>query len=228
MFFLLYLVSDLSILTLSYLLLARISKRWSEIIQIHSIIHCLLAFLFSSYYLLYILQLNYLETNITLSLSELNYHQEVMIRLIVEHSIGYFIADTIDILISQNPKRYVYIYHHLAALIGLSTIYWNSYLAIYCLWVLEMGGMVHHLKFISETTGHFILVADVLYHVVYLSSRILLMINVYNGFFCYQNEADLVGLIIAVFLFVQNMIWWLVNLKKSFHRIDLFHTNIPK
>ena len=217
--YLIYLVSDLSICTLGYLALARVGKRWSETIQIHSIIHCLLAFLFSSYYLSYILKVKYFETKISLFFIGLSFDQKIICRLIVEHSIGYFIADTLDILISQNPKRYVYIYHHLAALIGLVTIYWDSYLAIYCLWVLEMGGIVHHLKFISDTSGHLVLCTDIFYHVIYLSSRLLLMINVYNGFFCYRNEAELMGLIIGAFLFCQNMIWWLINLKKSFQRI---------
>lgn len=204
---------------LFYLILARVCKWWSKTVQIHSIIHCILAFLFSHMFLIGSLRYTFSD-NISVVLQYLSPREEILAKLIIYHSIGYFTADTIDILISKDPKRYVYIFHHIVALIGLIMVFWGSYLPVFCIWILEMGGMVHHIKYAAEIHGStsIIILSEILYHTVYVFSRLVLAVNIYYGFLVLKTSPtyypDLIGLIIGSILIVQNMIWWSVNMKK--------------
>jgi len=106
-----------------------------------------------------------------------------------------------------------------AAISGLSMVYYGSYMSIFPIWGLEIGGIVHHLKHASEVLDVGTILIQMVYHVIYLSSRVLLTINVYNGFIWIRHSehivADLVGLTIACVLIVQNIVWWIHNVKKD-------------
>lgn len=191
-------------IALIYLVLSRIFKTFTTDIQIHSIVHCVTSFIFSTCSFI-VLGIN------PLSFSVYNHFKNSEIfDVIIYHSLGYFIADTIDILIDyKNVRRRIYLIHHVAAIIGLL---FGGYISVYPIWILEMGGIVHHLKYISEVY-HFENdnVIQVMYHVVYLFSRVLLSINVYN----FMSSDNLFITVIISVLLIQNFIWWLHNLKKA-------------
>lgn len=207
-----------------YLFLARLFKIWSRTVQIHSIIHCVTAFVWTSWILFVYLGAEILNTNFTEILTNLNEEQKYMITLSGAHSIGYFIADTIDILIDYNNiKRRIYILHHLAAITGIITIYFGAYTSIYAICCLEAGGIVHHLKHASETQKFSTIpyyLAQTSYHVIYLSSRVLLTLNIINAFSFHTKLAfiDFLTLATSTILLIQNYIWWFQNAKKSMGR----------
>ena len=206
-----------------YLILARICKIRSQKVQIHSIVHCVAAFLWTSFILFIYLNNNILNTNFVGALQNLNENQKYMILLAAYHSAGYFLADTIDILLDHtNKKRQIYILHHVVAFAGISTVYWGSYLSIYPIWCLEIGGIVHHLKHAAEVNDFGLVpyyMSHIIYHVIYLFSRILLSLNVFTVISSIHKSdvmlPDIMGLTIAVILLIQNGIWWFHNVKKS-------------
>lgn len=188
--------------TLFYLVLARLLKRLTNKIQLHSIIHCITATIWSSYLLWYYEPLF-----------------ELYKRVII-HSIGYFIADIIDIMLDDNIKRRIYIIHHISSIIGLLPVYFGCYFSIYGIWTLEIGGIVHHLKYAAEVNNVNIILywmAHILYHVVYLSSRFALLFIAIT--IIAPKTTDITGVITIFFgavLLIQNFIWWYYNVKKYF------------
>lgn len=206
-----------------YLVLARFFKLWSRTVQIHSIVHCVVAFLWTTYVLFIYLGNNMINTNFYQALHGLSDSDKYMLLLTAYHSGGYFLADTVDILIDYtNKKRHIYILHHAAAFAGISTIYWGSYLSVYAIWCLEIGGIVHHLKHAAEVNDfgsipYFL--SQTLYHIVYLFSRILLSLNVVTAIFSiHLSETilpDILGLCVAIILLIQNGLWWVHNARKS-------------
>ena len=206
-----------------YLVLARIFKLWSRTVQIHSIVHCMVAFLWTSYILFIRMGNNIFSTNFMVILQNINDNDKYLLILATTHSMGYFIADTIDILIDwNNKKRRIYILHHIAAIVGLTTVYIGSYIPIYAIWCLEIGGIVHHLKHGSEVYKFgkvYTVLTHITYHIVYLFSRILLGINTFKEMIIiYKSNnilADMLGLVVALVLLVQNGLWWVHNVRKS-------------
>lgn len=205
-----------------YLVLARFFKIWSRKVQIHSIVHCVIAFLWTSFILYVLIGLSPLDMNVREILTNVPPNGERMFQWIIFHSLGYFLADTVDIIIDYtNIKRRIYLLHHVVAIAGLSTVYLGSYMSIYAIWALEIGGLVHHLKHASEVFdfGPFLyILTQILYHVVYLFSRILLTLNTYTMFtwICHSKNihADVIGLMVACVLIVQNFLWWIHNVKR--------------
>jgi hypothetical protein len=138
------------------------------------------------------------------------------------HSTGYFIADTIDIFIDYtNEKRRVYVFHHLVALMGISTVHWDYYLCVYGIWALELGGVVHHLRHASKvySNSRSVLIAgEVLYHLVYVLSRLFLLINTTVGLWNIMESTmpviDAVCFLTVYILIIQNGIWWWTNVQK--------------
>jgi len=189
-----------------YLALARLCKLFTKDIQIHSIVHCVTAFMFSTCAFI-VLGINPFSFSVYDQFALVDFK---IFDVIIYHSLGYFIADTIDILIDyKNVKRRIYLIHHAAAIIGL---FFGGYTAVYPIWILEMGGIVHHMKHTSEVYhfehDHTI---QITYHAVYLFSRVLLSINVYN----FMNSDNLFITIVITVLLGQNFVWWLHNLKRS-------------
>jgi hypothetical protein len=165
-----------------------------------------------------------LNTDIFSLFLNLSHYNKSLLLISAYHSAGYFLADTIDILIDYtNYKRHIYILHHIVAFLGIMTVHLGSYLSVYAIWCLEIGGIVHHIKHaadvyridpILEVGSH------LLYHIVYLFSRILLTLNVLNAFVLIGRSnnitGDLIGLLVSVILIIQNVIWWTYNVKKYF------------
>jgi len=121
-----------------------------------------------------------------------------------------------------NTKRKDFVVHHLAALLGLCTIFFNGYMFLYGLWLLEIGGIVHHIKHASRTfqwPEPWFTVAEVLYHVVYVSSRVLLFTNTTNGwFFLHESNSkamDVICFSVVYILVAQNSVWWFKNARSS-------------
>ena len=206
-----------------YLVLARVCNFWNKKVQIHSIIHCVISFLWTTYVLFISTGYSFLNTNFRALLTNVT-DRKFMFSMIIFHSLGYFLADTVDIFIDyKNQKRRVYLLHHVVAIAGLSTIYWGSYISVYPIWSLEIGGIVHHMKHVSEVYDINIviyLLIQGLYHVIYLMSRILLALNVYTVFtwICHSDTigADITAIVVAIVLIIQNLLWWVHNVKKIF------------
>ena len=188
----------------------------------HSIIHCITAAIANTYILFWVMNKNILSSNVINDISLLSNTNHISyLRYSTLHSLGYFVADTLDILIDYYdvPRKRVYLLHHLFSIAGISTLYWNSYLSTYALWSLEIGGIVYHLKYYANESDSKILkiVSLILYHVVYVITRIL----VFNNTTKYAFNGDslsivkIVNLGVGYGLLVQNGIWWVKNIKKS-------------
>ena len=214
---------------LIYFFLATILKIISKTVMLHSIIHCFSASLFAGYALLrctngnlFTYDLYHVMQYIDDPVSIWWLHQTVL------HSTGYFISDTVDILLDHtNIKRQVYVWHHLAAICGMATIFFGSYLSLIGLWALEIGGVVHHIKHAAHVYQFSFwpnLISEVLYHTVYLSSRIYLLINnTYGVYFITESQSvviDSMCFLATYFLLYTNIIWWYQNAKKLFDKSE--------
>ena len=147
--------------------------------------------------------------------------EQDLLTLAAIHSAGYFIADTIDIFIDYtNEKRKVYVFHHLVAILGISTVYWDFFLCLYGIWALELGGVVHHIRHATKVFSNsrpILLAGEAIYHVVYIFSRLSLFINTTIGVFQWMDSRfkilDVVCFVSVYVLIVQNTIWWWHNVK---------------
>lgn len=214
--------------TLFYVVLARFMKIWSRTVQLHSIFHCVMASIIAGYAIFVVCEGNLLTTKVYLEFQVVNDSEKVLIQMVAFHSAGYFIGDTIDIFIDyENKKRRDYVLHHLAAVAGILTVYWDSYIYLYGLWSLELGGIVHHIKHASHvyqfphpySTG-----AEILYHIVYVSTRLMLLFNVTQIlFYIAESEhqiVDAICLISVYLLVIQNFVWWFKNLRSSVDKLE--------
>jgi hypothetical protein len=115
----------------------------------HSIIHCFSASIFAGYALFRCTNGNLLTYDIYHVMMNINDEEVTLLHQAVLHSTGYFISDTIDILLDHtNIKRQVYVWHHLAAICGMSTMFFGSYLCLVGLWSLEIGRLPSNLSFV--------------------------------------------------------------------------------
>lgn len=210
---------------LIYLLLARLCKRWSRKFQIHSFVHSIVSWAVGSYLLFFLLERSPFETNFVTVLNNISPEYEPSLRLYIYHSLGYFFADTLDIIIDHgNVGRRVYIVHHVSAILGLSTVYWGSYVSVYPIWAFELGGIVYHLKYMAKiyrVSPVPNLIIHLLYHLVFLTSRCLVGINIISAYNTINkintnSSVGVVGVGIASVLLLQNVGWWIRNVKKSF------------
>ena len=155
--------------------------------------------------------------------------QKDLLKQVAYHSAGYFIGDTIDIKLDyKNEKRQEFVLHHLAALVGLTTVYFESYLSLYGLWLLETGGVVHHIKHAAHVFNWqppFSTLAETMYHIIYLGTRLLLLGNSIKTSFNLGESTQMyldIVCVSAVFVLVpQNLIWWVKNAKDSLKGVDI-------
>lgn len=205
-----------------YLILAQICKQYSSKIQIHSIVHCVLAIIMSSY-VLFIVSNSGIITSWNIIADVAAIGETRIYQFVIFHSIGYFIADTIDIMTDDiNLWRQVYIIHHIVAVLGLLTVFKGTYVSFYAIWTLETGGIVHHLKHVAEvynTPVPLYIMIHMSYHIIYISTRILLTMFILSGVYNLSHTNNLVGDIIGAsvgtILVVQNFVWWIKNIKKT-------------
>lgn len=104
---------------------------------------------------------------------------------------------------------------------GISTVHWDYYLCLYGIWALELGGVVHHLRHATKvySNSYFVLIAgEVLYHLVYVLSRIFLFVNTTIGLWNFRESKmpmlDAVCFVTVYVLIIQNTIWWWTNVQK--------------
>lgn len=193
---------------LFYYIFAQITKGK---IQYHSIFHCLTSVGLTSYFF-YKNEINLLTLNIT---SILNHIDDDFTNTCAANSIGYFLADILDIFLDKvNIKRRNYILHHIVAITGISTIYFKNNFSIFAIWCLEIGGIFHHLKYFSEVYLFHRKFFLFLYFLVYTSSRIYFTLNVLGILFLYFSFADFVCLMVGILLAIQNTIWLITNIRK--------------
>ena len=123
---------------------------------------------------------NVFSSHIAADLQIVDDKYKPLLSMVTKHSLGYFIADTLNIILYQ-PHNRKYILHHLLSIFAaVSILYWNSYLSTYGLWSFEIGGFVHHLKYSADAYHVNILlwyIAQILYHSVYVTTRLLTFTN---------------------------------------------------
>lgn len=193
---------------LFYLSISLLFRKY-ERVEVESLIHCSLSLLFSSY-----IFFNYFGSDIfTYKLLKYTYdiikiapELQFYLTCIGEHSIGYFISDTIYSIIK---KEYTYIPHHLISILGIVPLYLNSYMGVVGIFYAELGGFFHHLKrFRGYFENNFIKkLVLILYFMIYSFSRILILVNVEYYFFYVEKYLDCFIILLAHFLVYQNLIW---------------------
>lgn len=200
-------------LTLFIGLYLALANYFKGVLKIHSIIHCVSATLFGTY-LFYISNISIFSISFC---SEVIKTENFNNFLYVNNSLGYFIADSIDIFLDwKNVKRRVFLLHHVSAIIGILT--GGSSLVAYAIWALEIGGVVHHLKHASEVYNFNSNIKSLIfsiYFIVYSFTRILLFLNCNS---CLINNSltgyQLIGVFMSYILILQNAIWLMQNLLK--------------
>lgn len=211
-----------------YVILARALKYWSKTVQLHSIFHCVAASIWAGYAIYVVCDGNLFTTNVYREFLVVREQDKRLIQMVAFHSAGYFIGDTIDIYIDhENKKRKEFVLHHIAALCGILTVYCDVYIYLYGLWTLELGGIVHHIKHaahVFEFPEPYYSLVEWLYHVVYVGTRALLMFNVTKILY-YVRESDhqivdMTCLLSVYILVIQNMIWWVKNLKNTIWKTE--------
>jgi len=224
--------------SLFYLILANVLRKWSPKVMLHSIFHCMTS-TFMAGCTVYIVSGGHLFTMdmYRILAYDVDDSQKDLLKQVAYHSAGYFVGDTIDIKLDyKNEKRQQFVLHHIAALVGLTTVYFDSWMSIYGLYLLEAGGVVHHIKHAAHVwqwQPPFSTIAKVLYHVIYLGSRILLFGTAVKATYNIGDSKQIYLDIMccgAVFVLVpQNLVWWVKNAKDSLKGIDLGNTEeIPK
>ena len=213
---------------LFYVILARFLKIFSKTVQLHSLFHCVVSSLFAGYAIFIVCEGQLLTTNVYLRFQNVQEDHKTVIEAVAFHSAGYFIGDTIDIYIDyENKKRRDYVLHHLAAVSGILTVYWESYIYLYGLWTLELGGIVHHIKHASHVyqwPQPYSTAAELLYHIVYVGTRAMLLFNVTQIlYYIAESEhqvVDTICLVSVYILVIQNFIWWFKNLRTSVDKLE--------
>ena len=204
-----YQISPILFFTVAYFAIAQYFR---GVLKIHSIVHCVSAVLLNSYILFYTTGIHIFTTSFC-SLS-----QQVNISALyfpAYNSLGYFIADSIDIFLDwKNVKRRVFLIHHFSAILGILTIFAGSKLVNYAVWSLEIGGIVHHLKHASEIYQYRQIPAYTLYFLVYTTSRVLLFLNCNYCLTIPLSYSEIFGILISYLLILQNVVWIYQNLKK--------------
>ena len=117
--------------------------------------------------------------------------------------------------------------HHIAAVCGILTVYWDSYIYLYGLWSLELGGIVHHIKHASHVYQFphpYSTATEILYHIVYVTTRLMLLFNVTKIlYYIAESEhqvVDAICLVSVYLLVIQNFIWWFKNLRTSVDKLE--------
>ena len=132
-----------------------------------------------------------------------------------EHSLGYFLADNLDIISSDQKWRRRYLAHHWIAILGISTIYFGVFYSVFAIWCLELGGIVHHIKRLTVETPLFPLTAS-LYFIIYTFSRVYFSMILFELLLTDISWTSLICFITSLSLTVQNFIWLYQNYGRNF------------
>jgi len=210
--------------TVFYVLLARVCKLFSKTVQLHSIVHCFVASVVSGVVFYQVIGDEVFRLDVYRKMiSGVTPADGLLLRQVAFHSAGYFLGDTVDIYIDyRNVKRKEYVLHHLASVAGLCTVYYDSYISLWGLWLFEVGGVVHHIKHAAKVfkwPGLWGTAAELLYHSVYVSSRLLLFVNTsFSWLYMHQSLTpymDIVCGVVVYVLVIQNSMWWYKNMRAT-------------
>lgn len=206
-----------------YFYLAQKLRLSNAKVGVHSIIHCVMASALNTYILFGKMNKNILSPYVVAEMQSLDPVYKPYLHFSALHSLGYFIADTLSILYNYNtyPHLRKYLIHHIFSIFAIMTAYWDSYLCVYGIWSLEIGGVVYHMRHAANEIGFnrfWWWVVQILYHIVYITTRILTFTNITNCMLNIGNSntplPDTVGIITGYGLVVQNGIWWYKNVQQ--------------
>jgi hypothetical protein len=188
-------------------------------IQVHSVIHCVNSVILISY-LFYCFGINVLTTDVVIPLVSTPNFNSRLLFICTANSIGYFLADTIDILMDEaDSKRRAYLLHHVIAIIGILTVYLGNYFSLFAIWCLEIGGIVHHFKHFTECYScpmKYKYLSMFLYFFLYPLSRLYFIVNVLGILNLPFSISNTISLAVGIILFVQNLVWFIQNTRKLF------------
>jgi hypothetical protein len=125
-------------------------------------------------------------------------------HLVFHHSAGWFIGDTVFIIKRRQTHLYIFVIHHILALIGLSLIFSDDYRPLTALLFLEIGGGVHHLRTVWPH-----LASQILFHSVYPTTRLHLLLNLINSVHSpFPSFPDILALTAGTLLVILSLVWW--------------------
>lgn len=197
-------------------------------IYIHAYIYCLITNIFN-FIFLYNINVSPFSYNIYNLLKENEYKyihnyqfNNYYLLIILYNTNGYMIADTLDFLIfdNKNLTRKKYFLHHLISIVAISiSIFYNRISCFVAIYYLEIGGLVHHIRILSNKYNKFFTLATLLYIVIYSLTRILFFKDV-TLFLLYnlkeKNIVEFINIFISYTLIIQNVFWLITNIKKIF------------
>jgi len=137
-----------------------------------------------------------------------NHHKKAFLKISTDHSIGYFVSDSIYSLIS---KKYTYLIHHIISILMLSSVYFDSYISASGLLYAELGGFFHHLKRLYKDNN----IIKIVYFIMYGYTRGLMLTNAIVYFFKDIKIIDRVQVVLLFPLIFQNLFWLWKNFRKD-------------
>lgn len=195
-----------------------ISFLFPKNIEMESIMHSLISafwswYIFKMYIPIYLF--SYESLNNFVDYIEYNPIIKFNLLKLTKHSIEYYIADTVNICIAQD-KRKKYILHHIISVIGLSSIFLDTYIGSYAIFLNAPAVIGHHTKRLFENikNKHLKLVVFIFYFFSYSISRILMSINIIHYSFHIKKYQDIIPIFITYPLVFQNFIWLYKNFLK--------------
>ena len=204
--------------TLAYLGLAHLLRGRLGTVQLHSVVHCVVASVWSTQVMWTVSSGRLWSATVIVEISAVEGDLRERTIACITHSLGYFIADSADIAWTGfAPKRARFLIHHAFAIIGLMGVYWDTLASLHAIWTLEIGGVVHHLRHASQELGIARNVTCSLYHVVYVSSRLLLALNVVYWIAVERSThwSNRVMMAVGLAIVTQNAIWWVANVRRD-------------
>lgn len=198
-----------------FYLTIHLSQKVKPRVKIDSLIHSFLSVIWTSYVFTKYIPVSYLSVyglKNFLDYVELNPGVKTSLINYTQHSISYFLADTAGILIRGDVSN-IYLFHHFISIIGLSSVYLNTYIGSYAIFLGEIGSLAHHVKRINISNRYGKIFLFLLYFFTYSISRFLMISNVVYYTFHVKKIQDVIPLIITYPLIYQNAIWLIHNLK---------------
>ena len=187
-----------------------ISFLFPKDIEMESIIHSLVSafwswYIFKKYIPIYLFSYKSLKNFI----DYIEYKPDIKFKLLrlTKHSIEYYIADSLNIFIEKD-KRKIYILHHIISIIGLSSIFLDTYIGSYAIFLNTSAVIGHHTKrlFEKKENNYLKIFLFIFYFFSYSISRVLMTINIIHYSFHIKKYQDIIPIILTYPLVFQNFI----------------------
>jgi hypothetical protein len=212
-----------------YYVFAHLVRRYlTTPIQVHGLVHCFIATVWTSHILL---QINTPIFSYDALYQIMLYFPDSLQNSgmwAMTHSLGYFIADSVDIGICKDPKRNVYLFHHYCSIIVLSMACMSTpprFAMVYLVCAAELGATWHDLRYISRVFQVLETPAALAYHLVYGGTRTLVTAQLPYIFFKILSTGKLFQwqdsfiLLFVTAVTVQNLLWWHKNITKDIKKL---------